>query len=80
MKSKSGTSNEKKEAYRSFLKNVAAFKEIDALPKKLKFDDGNETADSLADHYASWHGACHLKFNNSRLKKSTTICRQKKST
>ena len=59
-----------KEAYKSFLENVAVFIDTDALPVKIKFDDGNETEGSLADHYASWHGACHLKFNNSRLKKA----------
>lgn len=73
MRSKFGTSNEKKEAYRSFLKNVAAFKESDALPEKLKFDDGDETTDSLAGHYASWHGSCHLKFNNSKLESAQSV-------
>ena len=39
MKSKAGTADNKKEAYRLFLQRVAEFKELDAHPNKVKFND-----------------------------------------
>ena len=69
MNSASGTYEEKKETYKTFLENVEEFCTIDALPVKLLF--GNDTSpDTLAENLASWHKGCHLKFNNTKLSKA----------
>ena len=64
-----GTSEDIKiEAYRSFLANVEQFQSIVALPTNIYFE--NESPDNFSAHRASWHKSCHLKYNNSKLKKS----------
>ena len=62
-----GTSEDKIEAYRSFLANVEQFQSIGALPTNVYFE--NESPDSFSAHRASWHKSCHLKYN-SKLKKA----------
>jgi len=63
-----GTSEDKTEAYRSFLANVEQFQVIGALSTNICFE--NESAASFKVHSASWHKSCHLKYNNSKLKKA----------
>lgn len=63
-----GTSEDKTEAYRSFLANVEQFQAIGVLPTDVYFE--NESSASFSAHSASWHKNCHLKYNNSKLKKA----------
>jgi len=66
-----GTIENKTDAYRSFLANVEQFQAIGALPTNVYFE--NESATSSTAHSASWHKSCHLKCNNSKLKKAMKI-------
>ena len=63
-----GISEDKTETYRSFLANVEPFQVIGTLPTNIYFE--NESAASFTSHSASWHKSCHLKYNNSKLKKA----------
>lgn len=59
---------ERHKAYRSFLQNATAFRELNALPVNLSLDESIDV-DALCSNRASWHKSCHLKFSLSKLGK-----------
>lgn len=64
--------------YRSFLENVAEFREFNALPVNLQFDDTIDVK-ILCDNSASWHKSYHLKFSSSKLEKAKERMMRKRS-
>lgn len=58
-----------KDVYSVFLKNVAEFSRLDALPTKLTFNIETTTDNELVEKEAKWHRSCHLKFSSSKLNK-----------
>ena len=56
------------DVYRNFFNNVVEFKQLQALPCKLSFDEEN-TPETFLENNACWHKLCHQKFNNEKLKR-----------
>lgn len=56
------------DVYKDFLDNVREFEKIGALPVDIDFGE-HGTPESFAENNASWHRACHQKFNKSKLER-----------
>ena len=63
-----GSPESNREPYKAFLSNFNSFKEANALPVALKFDDID--VETLVVNNASWHKSCHLKFSTSKVLKA----------
>ena len=62
-------SEDKSEAYRSFLNNVSAFRALETLPVVLTFEEGM-TAEEMVQNQGAWHKTCYLKFNDVKLERA----------
>lgn len=56
------------DVYKDFLDNVREFEKIGALPVDIDFGE-HGTPECFAENNASWHRACHQKFNKSKLER-----------
>lgn len=56
------------EVFQNFLTNVKAFKDLEALPCQILFDE-HCTADTFVANNACWHKTCHQQFNNDKLQR-----------
>ena len=59
------------DVYKDFLENVRQFKSLDALPVCVEFGEEG-TPECFMENHASWHRACHQKFNRSKLERAIT--------
>ena len=53
-------SGDKAQAYKQFLNNVKALRQLDSLAVELTLDE-SITAEHLISHRAHWHKSCHKK-------------------
>ena len=63
------TLDAKLETYRSFLNTVKEFEELDAIPNTFKCTL-EETPESFAQNYASWHKSCRVKLYDGKLSRA----------
>ena len=59
-----------KEVYHNFLNNVNVFRNLEALPCRITFDE-NCTADMFVENNACWHKNCYQQFKNDKLERLT---------
>ena len=74
-----GTPEANRQTYASFLENVRSFRQLNALPVDIRFEDDVDV-EHLCRNNASWHKTCHLKFSASKVKKAQErVDRKRKS-